>query len=179
MVFGKRRMAGVVLCSLALIGGSPGWGPAAAAHQRESVFCHGLERTTYTPGLTLTPTAVGIHADTGYECTVAPGRTLPATARIEGFSPASSCLSVNSPTGREEVRYADHRTSKIVYDAGQAARVLGANAVRLYGTVVEGRGKGAMVTRTIELAPGQLPTDCLSSEGLRKALGQVQLDIQS
>ncbi|WP_171165172.1 hypothetical protein [Streptomyces sp. I05A-00742] len=177
-----RRGAVAVLGALVLAGSSAVWAPAGQAdggrvRGDRAVTCTGSERTEFGPGLSLVPRPTRVHAEARYTCTVAPGRTVPATGAIDAFSPQASCLTVSSPRGRETVRYADGRTSVVVYDSGRALRVAGVNAVELTGRVAGGRGAGQAARRTLVVLPGQMPTDCLGPGGVRRAEGGVQLEL--
>ncbi|MEV5238462.1 hypothetical protein AB0K89_04945 [Streptomyces cinnamoneus] len=136
----------------------------------------GASRSTYDPPLTLVPRGAHVTADARYHCTVAPGRTLPATGALEGESPNASCVTLGGARLTETVRYADGKRSLIVYDSGTTLRVTDAQIIRLTGRVTEGRGKGRPAQRTVFAGSAQLLTDCLSS-GLRGSIGQAQLEV--
>ncbi|MDT0447940.1 hypothetical protein [Streptomyces hesseae] len=183
-MFGKRGI-GVAFGSLALLGTCLGWAAPAAgahahphAHPHAPVTCQGQENTTYSPGLTLTPQQVRIRGAASYTCSDRPGHTVAATSVSNGMSPSGTCLGLHTPSGHEVVRYGDGSVSEIDYPAGHADRALGFSTVRLKGTVVAGRDKGADVERYIDLAPGGgLPVGCLTPEGVQQAGGVVQLRI--
>ncbi|MEU3352969.1 hypothetical protein [Streptomyces sp. NPDC037389] len=179
-MFGKRGI-GVAFGSLALLGTCLGWAaPAVGAHApaHAPVTCQGLENTTYSPGLTLTPQQVRIRGAASYACSDRPGHTVAATGVANGQSPSGTCLGLHTPSGHETLRYGDGSVSEIDYPTGHAGRALGLSTVRLKGTVVAGRDKGADVERFIELTPGGgLPVGCLTPEGVRQAAGAVQLRI--
>ncbi|WP_190108563.1 hypothetical protein [Streptomyces cinnamoneus] len=136
----------------------------------------GASDSTYDPPLTLVPRRAHITVDARYVCTVAPGRTLPATGSLDGQSPDASCLTLGGARLTETVRYADGKRSLIVYDSGTTLRVTDVQIVRLTGHVTEGRGKGQPAQRTVFAGSSQLPTECLSS-GLRGSSGRAQLEV--
>ncbi|MFF4738280.1 hypothetical protein ACFY2W_20710 [Streptomyces sp. NPDC001262] len=175
-MFGRYGVR-VSLCAMALAATSLGWAPAAQAHARAPLSCSGRESTSYSPGLTLEPRDVGIEAHPTYTCTDRPGHVVSATGTIEGVSPGASCLALVTAGGRETVYYADGGESVIVYTSSVGTRALGAHTLQLLGTVVEGRGKGHRAVRGIQTLPGSLPTDCLTSDGLRQAFAGVELEI--
>lgn len=174
-MFGRLGV-GVVVGVMALVGSSLAWAPRAQAHAQKAVACMGQESTTYRPGLTLTPASIAVSADGSYACTDAPGHEVGAVGHIEGVSPDGTCLALNSPRGQEVVEFGDGGTSVIRYTSGLAARLLGVNTVRLEGLVVKGRYRGARAVRSMQLAPGGLPTDCLG-DGIRHAVGGVELEL--
>ncbi|MEU1817037.1 hypothetical protein ABZ543_17840 [Streptomyces roseifaciens] len=131
----------------------------------------------HDPPLTLVPRRTRVHVEAAYTCTVAPGRTVPATGTLDGVAPAAFCPGQPSSRPTEIVRYADGTRSVIVYDDGATLRVTGVLMTRVTGRVTEGRGKGLSAQRTTPALSGQLPTDCLAS-GLRGVTGATQLEIQ-
>ncbi|MGK5629421.1 hypothetical protein [Streptomyces sp. URMC 123] len=199
-MYGGRGVA-VGLCSLALVGSSLMWAPATQA--QALITCVGEERTSYTPGLSLTARQTAIRAQATYTCTGDPKPADPkpagsqaadskaagskaagsrptgprSTGHVEAVSPSASCLAVNSPKAKELVRYGDGATSRIDYDSAVAARVGGVNVVTFTGRVVEGRGKGGTAIRSVQVLPSAAPTECLSSTGVREARGPVELQI--
>ncbi|MGK5640729.1 hypothetical protein ACSNOK_20795 [Streptomyces sp. URMC 126] len=141
------------------------------------ILCTGPSESAYDPPLTLRPRNTRVHTVARYACTVAPGRTLPATGTLDGVSPEASCLSVATPRITETVRYADGTRSVIGYRNGTSVRVAGVLTVRLTGEVTSGRGAGSRAERDVQALPGQPPTQCLS-EGLRGSTGGAQLEIR-
>ncbi|MBT2384925.1 hypothetical protein [Streptomyces sp. ISL-11] len=90
----------------------------------------------------------------------------------------ASCASVDSPTGQEEVRYADGRRSVIDYTSSTAVRLSTVTRVILNGTVTEGRGKGQSARRTVMTLATRVPAaDCLLPAPVNHAAGGVQLDV--
>ncbi|GGR30030.1 hypothetical protein [Streptomyces netropsis] len=181
MIGGRR--AAVALSSLALVGSSWAGAPAGQADEGRhrgpgGVVCTGPSTSVYAPPLTLESRATRVHTEARYTCTVAPGRTVPATGSLDGVSPSASCNGLTSPRITEIVRYADGERSLIVYDSGTTLRTVGVLDVHLSGRVTEGRGKGQSAQRDVLLAlPRELPTECLSS-GLQGNSGQAQLEIR-
>lgn len=173
-----RRFAGVVMCATALIGTSLGWVPPAQAHDGEAIACAGEESTAFSPGLTLTPRPTDVQARAAYRCGDLRGGAMPATGYLFSHSSQSTCLTLNSGQAQETVRYGDGRQSEISYTSASAVRVAGVSIVTLRGTVIEGRAKGGEASRTIAVLPSSLPTACLTPEGLQRAAGRVQLEIQ-
>ncbi|MCL8015758.1 hypothetical protein [Streptomyces sp. AS02] len=176
-MFGRRGTA-VTLGSLALVVSSLVAAPASQAGTdlHEAVICTGNASSRYDPPLSLQPRRTHNHADVRYTCTTTPGRTAPATGSFDAVAPTASCLSVSGARGTETVRYADGNRSLIVIDGATTARVAGVLVVLQSGRVVEGRGEGHFVRRTVTSLPRQLPTDCLTS-GLRGTESAVQLEI--
>ncbi|MGW1077581.1 hypothetical protein [Streptomyces sp. NPDC002537] len=175
----SRRGTTVALGSLALVVSSLVWAPAGQAGTAGdgAVTCTGTAHGSYDPPLVVLSRETRIHADVRYtSCTIAPGRTTPATSSFDAVAPATSCLSLSDASGTETVRYADGGRSVIVIDAVTTARVAGALDVLQSGRVVEGRGEGHSVRRTVISPPRQLPTDCLTS-GLQGTQSAVQLEI--
>jgi hypothetical protein len=84
---------------------------------------------------------------------------------------------VSGGSGTETVRYAHGGSSLIAYDSATTLRVAGVLVVIQRGRVVEGRGQGHPVQRTITGLPRELPTDCLTS-GLQGGGNEVQLEIE-
>lgn len=175
-MFGRYGVR-VSLCAMALAAASLGWAPAAQAHARAPLSCTGVETTPYSPGLSLTGQSTVIHAEPVYSCTDRPGHTLSASGSIDGVSPGASCLTLANAAAREVVHYADGGESQIVYRHGFGTRVLGANTLRLVGTVVSGRGKGSQAERSIQTFPAALPTACAEPGGLAQAVAGVELTI--
>ncbi|GGP66675.1 hypothetical protein [Streptomyces abikoensis] len=179
-MFGKRGMA-VALGSLLLVGSTVVWAPAGQAGTGEGegrgVTCTGSGESRYAPPLTLVPQPTHVHGDITYTCTVAPGHTVPATGSSDSDLPEAVCVAVSGGSGVETVRYADGRRSLIVYDNATTVRTAGVLLLEQSGHVVEGRGKGHPVRRTVAGPPRELPTDCLTS-GLRGWSNGVQLEIQ-
>ncbi|GHF05711.1 MULTISPECIES: hypothetical protein [Streptomyces] len=175
-MFGRHGVR-ISLCAMALSVASLGLAPAAQAHAHAPLSCSGEESTSYTPGLTLEPRDVAIAAHPAYTCTDRPGHEVSATGTIEGSSPGASCLALVSAGGREVVHYAGGGESVIRYTSAFGTRALGVYTLRLQGTVTEGLGKGHRAVRSIQTLPGALPTDCLTSEGLRQAFAGVELEI--
>ncbi len=176
-----RRGAAVALSSLALVGsmwvGAPA-GQADEGRHRGVVLCTGASNSTYDPPLGLVPRETRVRTEAQYTCTIAPGRTVPATGSLDGVSPTASCNGLSDPHITETVRYGDGKRSLIVYDSGTTTRVAGALDVSLSGRVTEGRGKGQSAQRNVLLAlPRQLPTECLSS-GLQGNSGHAQLEVK-
>ncbi|MFI1205414.1 hypothetical protein ACH4VR_39335 [Streptomyces sp. NPDC020883] len=175
-MFGRRGVA-VALGSVMLAGSSLVWAPAGQATTGEgSVGCIGHSESRYDPPLTLLPRPTHVHADITYTCG-AHGRTVPATGSFNSFAPAASCVAVSGGSGREAVRYADGSRSLIVYDSATTVRLAGVLVVIQRGRVVEGRGQGHPVRRTVTGLPRELPTDCLTS-GLRGGSNEVRLEIE-
>ncbi|MFI9205524.1 hypothetical protein [Streptomyces sp. NPDC053048] len=176
-----RRGIGVALSSLALAGSSLVWAPASAAgggRGTAAFVCAGKENGSSAPGLGLLPRPTRIEADARYTCSGGPGRTVSATGHFVGFSPHASCLQVNSPTGREQIRYEDGRTSVIDYTRSTAVRLDTVTFVVLDGTVTEGRGKGHSARRTLATLATRVPTaDCVLTAPVNHAAGGVQLDV--
>ncbi len=170
-----KRAVGIALGSIALTVGSLSGAPAALAHT--PIACTGQESTSYSPGLTLGRRATSVVATGTYTCADRPGHTVPAATRIEGAAGNASCLAIGPVRGRETVRYGDGRKSVIEYLTGHSDRVLGFNTVRLDGVVVEGLGKGARAERIVQTEPADLPTACLTAEGLRSVTAHTQLRI--
>ncbi|MBH1937428.1 hypothetical protein I5Q34_24695 [Streptomyces sp. AV19] len=139
-------------------------------------MCTGTSHGTHEPPLTLVPRRTRVHVDATYSCTVAPGRTVPAHASLDGVAPTASCLAQPTSRPTEIVRYADGTRSVIVYGEGATLRVAGVLVTRVTGRVVAGRGAGLTAQRTTPALSGQLPTDCLGS-GLRGVTGSTQLEI--
>lgn len=168
----------VTLGALALVVSSTVWAPAGQARTAEdrTVTCTGNAHGRYDPPLTLLPRETRNHAQVRYTCTTGPGRTVPATGFFDTFDSSASCISLSGAHGREVVRYADGRRSMIVIDGATTARVAGVLVVLQSGRVVEGRGEGHFVRRTVTSLPQQLPTDCLTS-GLDHTDSMVQLEI--
>ncbi|MER6565108.1 hypothetical protein ABT288_02615 [Streptomyces sp. NPDC001093] len=177
-MFGKRGMP-VTLCSLVLAASSLAWAPAGQATTREggSVGCTGHSVSRYDPPLALLPRPTHVYADITYTCTVSPGRIAAATGSFSSDAPAASCVAVSGGSGQETVRYADGSRSLIVYDSASTVRVAGVLVVIQRGHVIQGRGQGHPVQRTVAGLPEELPTDCLTS-GLRGGSNVVQLEIQ-
>ncbi|MET9444394.1 hypothetical protein [Streptomyces sp. NPDC006610] len=126
--------------------------------------------------MTLLPRSTRVKTDASYRCAVTPGRTVPATGRLEGTSPSASCATLGSSRFGEVVHYGDGKRSSIAYDSSTTVRVAGVLVVRLSGRVVEGRGEGLAAHRTVAALPSELPTSCLSS-GLRSSSGEAKLEI--
>lgn len=176
-MFGRRGTA-VTLGSLVLVVSSLVAAPASQAGPggREGVICTGNASSRYDPPLTLQPRKTHNHADVRYTCTTTAGHTAPATGSFRAVAPTASCVSLAGASGTETVRYADGSRSLIVIDGATTARVAGVLVVLQSGRVVEGRGEGHFVRRTVTSLPRQLPTDCLTS-GLRGTESAVQLEI--
>ncbi|MGK5543177.1 hypothetical protein ACSNOH_00245 [Streptomyces sp. URMC 127] len=169
----------VALCALALFGTSLVWSPVAAAGSTgETAFvCSGKESGSFAPGLGLLPRPTRIEADARYTCSGRPGQVIPATGHFVGSANAS-CIAVNSPTGREKVRYADGRESVIDYTTSTVVRLSTVTVVTLHGTVTEGRGKGRTARRTVATLATRVPAaDCLLPAPVNHAAGGVQLDV--
>ncbi|OLZ64093.1 hypothetical protein AV521_36810 [Streptomyces sp. IMTB 2501] len=176
-MFGRRGVA-VTLGSVVLAGSSLVWAPAGQAMTGEegSVGCIGHSESRYDPPLTLLARPTHVHADITYTCG-AHGRTVPATGSFDSDLPVASCVAVSGGSGTETLRYADGGRSLIVYDSATTFRVAGVLVVIQRGRVVEGRGQGHPVQRTITGLPRELPTDCLTS-GLQGGGNEVQLEIE-
>jgi hypothetical protein len=174
-MFGGRAVA-VAAASLALLGSTLAWAPATQANG--PLLCAGREHTSYSPGLTLLSRPTWVQAEADYACTGAHGERFAAKGSIKTMSPGSSCVQLDAPRGREVVEYGDGRTSEIAYTRSTVVRALGIHLVTLTGHVVEGRGEGREAVRTIQLLPGELPTACLSAEGLQHVAGRVELRIE-
>ncbi len=177
-MFGGRGVA-VALGSLVLVVSSCVVAPAGRAGEAAdggSVTCTGDATSRYVPPLTLQPQPTRNLAEVRYHCTTAPGRTIPATGSFTSSSPSASCLSVTFASGTETVRYADGARSRIVIDSATVVRAAGALTSEQSGRVVEGRGEGHPVRRTVTATSAQLPTDCLAT-GLRGTRSSVQLEI--
>ncbi|MEV5241032.1 hypothetical protein AB0K89_18285 [Streptomyces cinnamoneus] len=173
-----RRSVAVALSSLVLTGSSLVWAPAAQTHTgaERGVVCTGTNDSHYDPPLTLAPRTVHVRAQARYTCTVAPGRTVPATGSLDVTAPGSACVALTHAGGTEVVHYADGGRSLIVYGGSATTRAAGVLVTRLWGRVTEGRGAGLPARRTVITLPGQLPTDCLTS-GLRGNSSPVQLEV--
>lgn len=176
----RRRGTAVMLGSLALMVSSLSAAPASQAGTggHEAVTCTGKAAGRYDPPLTLRPRKTHNHADVRYTCTgtFTSGHTAPATGSWHAVAPAASCLSLSGARGAETVHYADGGRSLIVIDGATTARVAGVLVVLQSGRVVEGRGEGHVVRRTVTSLPRQLPTDCLTS-GLRGTESAVRLEV--
>ncbi|MCC3776723.1 hypothetical protein [Streptomyces sp. UNOB3_S3] len=176
-----RRGTGVALGSLLLVGSSVVWAPAGQAGTggggSDGITCTGSSTSHYDPPLTLAPGPSHVHADIAYTCTIAPGRTVPATGSFDADLSSASCVELTGGSGVETVRYADGRRSLIVYDSATTVRAAGVLLLEQSGRVTEGRGKGHPVRRTVAGPPRELPTDCLTS-GLRGGGNGVQLEVQ-
>ncbi|MFD8390865.1 hypothetical protein ACFV2N_17060 [Streptomyces sp. NPDC059680] len=161
-----------------LAGSSLVWAPTGQATTGEegSVGCIGHSESRYDPPLMLLARPTHVHADITYTCG-AHGRTFPAIGFFDADAPAASCVAVSGGSGREVVRYADGGRSLIVYDSATTLRVDGALVVIQRGRVVEGRGQGHPVQRTITGLPRELPTECLTT-GLQGGSNEVQLEIE-
>ncbi|GAA0435292.1 hypothetical protein [Streptomyces luteireticuli] len=169
----------VTLGALVLMVSSLAWAPAGHAGtpgEYEAVTCTGNSHSHYDPPLTLQPQETHNYAHVRYTCTTAPGHTTPATGSFDSVSPSASCLSLTDTRGVETVHYADGTRSVIVIDGATTVRVTGVLESLQSGRVVEGRGKGHFIRRTVSALPRQLPTDCLTS-GLRVTESAVQLEI--
>ncbi|MFD8542619.1 hypothetical protein [Streptomyces sp. NPDC059649] len=168
----------VTLGSLALVVSSMVCAPAGQARTAAdgAVNCTGNAHSSYDPPLTLLPRKTHNHAHVRYTCTTGPGPAVPATGSFDAEAPSASCVSLSGAHGREIVRYADGRRSVIVIDGATTARVAGVLVVLQSGRVMEGRGEGHFVRRTVTSLPQQLPTDCLTS-GLNHTQSLVQLEI--
>ncbi|MGK5642808.1 hypothetical protein ACSNOK_31545 [Streptomyces sp. URMC 126] len=99
-----------------------------------------------------------------------------ATGSFEDSSPAASCIGVDSPTGREVVRYADGRVSVVTYDSSSTLRVAGVDLVRLEGEVTGGYGKGKRARRGLGTLADGIATECLTRTAVHHAPGGVQLE---
>ena len=176
-MFGRRGVA-VVLGALMLAGSSLVWAPEGQAMTGEqgSLGCTGHSESRYDPPLTLLGQPTHVHADITYAC-AAHGRTIPASGSFNSDSPNASCVAVSEGSGTEAVRYADGTRSLIAYDSATTLRVTGVLVVIQRGRVIEGRGQGHPVQRTITGLPRELPTDCLTS-GLQGGGNEVQLEIE-
>lgn len=176
----SRRGTAVTLGSLVLVVSSLVWAPAGQAGTgeggQEAVTCTGNSHSHYDPPLTLVPQEAHNYAHVRYSCTTAPGYNVPATSSFDSVSPSASCLSLSDASGTEIVHYADGARSVIVIDGATVVRAAGVLESLQSGRVVEGRGKGHFVRRTVSALPRQLPTDCLTS-GLRGTETAVQLEI--
>ncbi|MDF3293012.1 hypothetical protein [Streptomyces silvisoli] len=174
----SRRGMTVMLGSLALVASSLVWAPAshAGTGRYEGVTCTGNAHSSYDPPLTLLPRKTRNHADVRYICTSARGDAVPATGSFNAVAPSASCVSLSNASGREIVRYADGGRSVIVIDGATTARVAGVPVVLQSGRVIEGRGEGHFVRRSVTALPDQLPTDCLTS-GIQGTQSAVQLEI--
>ncbi|MFI9310909.1 hypothetical protein [Streptomyces triculaminicus] len=169
----------MALCSLALAGSSLAWSPVAAAGgSGETAFvCTGKEKGFSTPGLGLLPRPTRLEAEARYTCSGRPGQTIPATGHFVGSANAS-CVAVNSPTGREKVRYADGGESVIDYTSSSVVRLSTVTLVILNGTVTEGRGQGQTARRSVATLATRVPVaDCLLPAPVNQAAGGVQLDV--
>ncbi|AOR32139.1 hypothetical protein BFF78_14665 [Streptomyces fodineus] len=173
-----RHGVAVALGAVMLAGSTLVWGPASQATTggEGSVGCVGHSESRYGPPLTLLARPTHVHADITYACG-AHGRTIPATGSFDSEAPAASCVAVAGGSGTETVRYAGGGRSLIVYDGATTLRVAGALVVIQRGRVVEGRGQGHAVQRTITGLPRELPTECLTS-GLRGGGNEVQLEME-
>ncbi|MEU4208659.1 hypothetical protein AB0F13_01425 [Streptomyces sp. NPDC026206] len=174
-----RRGLSVALCSPALTGSFLASSPASAAggNSGTAFVCTGKENGSSTPGLGLLPRPTRLEADARYTCSGGPGRTIPATGHFVGSANAS-CVAVNSPTGREKIRYADGRRSVIDYTSSTVVRLSTVTLVILNGTVTEGRGKGRTARRTVATLATRVPAaDCLLPAPVNHAAGGVQLDV--
>ncbi|WP_424888329.1 hypothetical protein [Streptomyces sp. XH2] len=171
----------MTLGSLLLVGSSLAWAPMGQAwtgRHEGGFLCTGSSRSHYDPTLTLESRPTRVHAEVTYtSCAVGPGRTVPATSTFDGVSPAASCLTLSGGRGEENVRYDDGHRSQIVYDSATVLRAAGVLALVQSGRVIEGRGKGHPVRRTVTGPPRELPTDCLAP-GLQEGGNAVQLEIQ-
>ncbi|EST32720.1 hypothetical protein [Streptomyces roseochromogenus] len=176
-MFGRRGVA-VALGSVMLAGSSLVWAPIgrATADEEGSVGCVGHSESRYDPPLKLLAGPTHVHADITYTCG-AHGRTVPATGSFNSEAPAASCVAVSGGSGTETIRYADGGRSLIAYDSATTLRVTGVLVVIQRGRVVEGRGQGHPVRRTITGLPQELPTECLTS-GLQGGSNEVQLEIE-
>jgi hypothetical protein len=156
------------------LSGAPASQAGTGGH--ESVTCAGNSVSRYDPPLTLQPRKTHNHADVSYTCTTVSGHTSAATGSFHAVAPSASCVSLSGAHGTETVRYADGGRSLIVIDGATTVRVTGVLVVLQSGRVVEGRGEGHAVRRTVTSLPRQLPTDCLAS-GLRGTESAVRLEI--
>ncbi|MFF5125585.1 hypothetical protein ACFY41_01400 [Streptomyces syringium] len=178
-----RRGAGTASMAAVLTAACLAWSPAARAHdahpsppRNESVVCAGQYRTTWTPGLTLITRPTRISTAEHYTCAEGSGKVSKAVGRFEGTLPAS-CLGVNTSPFREVVRFADGRESVIEYTSNIRARVGAAGLIKLEGAVIKGHAKGQHAFRTAQLLHNDLPTACLSADGLRQGTGLAELYI--
>ncbi|WP_205041818.1 hypothetical protein [Streptomyces cinnamoneus] len=169
----------MALTSLALAVSTAAWTPAGHADggRQRGLVCTGESDSVYDPPLTLSARETSVHTEARYACTVAPGRTVPATGVLDAVTADASCITLTSTHATETVRYGDGHRSVILYDQGTTTRVVGALNVILSGRVTQGRGQGLSARRSVAARPGQLPTECLSS-GLRGSTGGAQLEIQ-
>ncbi|MFI9203183.1 hypothetical protein [Streptomyces sp. NPDC053048] len=179
----ERRGSGFAVRAVALAAVCLMWCAPARAHDvhpspapDETVACAGRYRTTWTPGLSLGTRPTRISTAEQYTCTEGSGRKSKAVGRFEGTIPAS-CLGLNTSPLQETVRFADGRRSVIEYTSNVRARVGAASVTKLEGTVVEGYGKGRHAFRLAQLLHQDLPTACLSREGLRQGAGFAELFI--
>ncbi|MEU4208612.1 hypothetical protein AB0F13_01185 [Streptomyces sp. NPDC026206] len=164
---------------MALVGSSLGWAPATQAHSssRSSLACSGQENTRYVPGLTVVPRSAVTRGNVTYTCTDRPGHTLAATSTIAGVSPHAACVGLKHSRVRETLHYADGGTSVIYYPTSFGTRILGINTSHLEGTVIAGRYKGRGAVRNIQSLGGELPTACLTPEGLQYFTVRANLQI--
>ncbi|MBZ4322966.1 hypothetical protein [Streptomyces huiliensis] len=177
-MFGRRGTA-VVLGSLALVVSTFVAAPAGTAGTGAddgSVTCTGDATSRYDPPLTLQPRRTRNIAEVRYSCTTGPGRTVRATSTFVSTAPSASCLSYSPANGTETVRWADGARSVIRIDSATVVRVAGYLISEQSGRVVEGRGRGHAVRRSVTASSRQLPTDCLGS-GLKGTTSGVQLEI--
>lgn len=165
----RRIVAPVALCAMVL--GGAGVSAASTSGQAGPVACSVTEEYTYSPGMSLVPQRTGIRGKQVYSCHGDGRAPVPVEGSVEGVALAG-CLAVSAPRGREFLRYSDGGKSVVLYDRSSSVRVAGVMVVVLLGRVVEGRGKGAEVHRSVQMLPRQLPTACLTPEGLQRAGGR-------
>ncbi|MGI5377376.1 hypothetical protein ACQEV2_24660 [Streptomyces sp. CA-251387] len=178
-MFGKRGTAvtlGSLVFTVSSLVGAPASQAASGGHEAGVVTCTGDAVSRYDPPLTLQPRKTHNRADVRYVCSTASGHTAPAAGSFHAVAPSASCVSLSGARGTETVQYADGGRSLIVIDGATTARVAGVLVVLQSGRVVEGRGAGHLVRRTVTSLPGQLPTDCLT-DGLRGTESAVRLEI--
>ncbi|MEU2872169.1 hypothetical protein ABZ769_23655 [Streptomyces olivoreticuli] len=170
---------GVAAALLALTSAASSSSAAQAYDDGHSgpVVCLGGYRTSWTPGLTLLTRPTRISTAESYACTGGiPSTAGKAAGSFDGVLPAS-CVGLNGSPVNEVVRYVDGGMSEIAYTTAIRGRAGAASLNTLLGRVVRGRYTGRPAVRTAQLLHQELPTACLSPDGLQHGAGLAELVI--
>ncbi|MFI6510958.1 hypothetical protein ACIBCT_25410 [Streptosporangium sp. NPDC050855] len=150
--------------------------PAPASAAVLDVTCTGLQTTTYTPGVTLTPQTVQVNLDRNFGPCVSLSQpaVLSGTSNVVGNA-TLSCLDLLSPgDGTRTITWNTGQTSTYTYTR-QIINLVGQTVRTETGSITSGLFAGKTVVQTTTLATVQI-TDCLG-EGVTGNSGPMTLNI--
>ena len=160
---------------LALLGGLAVTA-APAAHAASTVQCSGTTSSTFTPGITLIPQTVNIHADISFGPCASTNPAITTATSVANGTGTISCLSGNA-TGTQQIFWNDGSQSVVTWTGLVGARPAGQSVLVINGIVTGGNAfLGGTMTETLAVITNQ-SAQCLTPQGVQSGGGPVVLNI--